>query len=511
MAAQTDIRENQLDTKAEFGQFENTETVALTEHEKRLSKKLVRKIDLLIMPAILIIYIMNWIDRNNYAAARLQGLESDLGLVGNQYQTGLSILFVGYILGQIPSNLLLNYCGRPSLYLGFFTIAWGTVSALTALVTNFGSIMACRFILGIVEAPFFPGVLFYLSRWYTKEEINFRMSIFYSGALIAGAFGNLIAAGILHGLEGHAGLASWQWLYIIEGVVTVFFGICTCFILPDFPQTWRALSPELKHIAIRRLTIEAAQADVDEEGAKAQLRGLALAFADIKVYIFAVAYLAITGAIGFQNFFPTLTRTLGYSRFISLLLVAPPYIFITIWSYFHGLISDRVQNRFWFFVYPVPVSIAGFLIFMTTESFGPRYFACFLMTFVLTMNGTIYAWIASSIPRPPAKRAAAYAFINSLGNSASIWTPFTYREEDKPFYRPALGICIGLQVIAAVCAVVMRLYLQRENKQFARMEMENDGQPLGEADLARLQKTTQAEGIAVAEARAMEKGFRYQL
>lgn len=185
---------------------------------------------------------------NNYAAARLQGLEKDLGLVGDQYQTGLSILFVGYILGQIPSNLLLNYCGRPSWYLGFFTIAWGAVSALTALVKGFGSIMACRFILGIVEAPFFPGVLFYLSRWYTKEELNFRMSIFYSGALIAGAFGNLIAAGILHGLEGHAGLASWQWLYIIEGVITVFFGICTCFILPDFPHTWQALSPELKHI-----------------------------------------------------------------------------------------------------------------------------------------------------------------------------------------------------------------------------------------------------------------------
>jgi MFS family permease len=108
--------------------------------------------------------------------------------------------------------------------------------------------MVCRFILGIVEAPFFPGVLFYLSRWYTKEELNFRMSIFYSGALIAGAFGNLIAAGILHGLEGVHGIASWQWLYILEGVVTVVIGAAAMFILPDFPQTWRALSPELKAV-----------------------------------------------------------------------------------------------------------------------------------------------------------------------------------------------------------------------------------------------------------------------
>lgn len=137
----------------------------------------------------------NYIDRNNYAAARLQGLEDDLGLTGEQYQTGLSILFVGYILGQVPSNLVLNHLGRPSLYLGFFTTAWGLVSALTSLVNSYAGIVICRFVLGIVEAPFFAGVLFYLSKWYTKEELNLRMSIFYSGSLISGAFGNLIAAG----------------------------------------------------------------------------------------------------------------------------------------------------------------------------------------------------------------------------------------------------------------------------------------------------------------------------
>lgn len=93
---------------------------------------------------------MNYIDRNNYAAAKLQGLEEDLSLTPQQYQTGLSILFVGYILGQVPSNLLLNYFGRPSLYLSFFTIAWGAVSALTCLCKNFTGIVICRFVLGLV-------------------------------------------------------------------------------------------------------------------------------------------------------------------------------------------------------------------------------------------------------------------------------------------------------------------------------------------------------------------------
>jgi len=118
---------------------------------------------------------------------------------------------------QVPSNAMLNYVGRPSLYLGFFVVAWGLVSAVTSQVRNAGGIIACRFILGIVEAPFFAGVIFYLSKWYTKKELSLRMAIFYSGSLLSGAFGNLIAAGILKGLKGKRGMDAWQWLYIVEG------------------------------------------------------------------------------------------------------------------------------------------------------------------------------------------------------------------------------------------------------------------------------------------------------
>lgn len=139
---------------------------------------------------------------------------------------------------QVPSNAMLNYCGRPSWYIGFFVIAWGLVSALTSQVRNYGDIVACRFILGLVEAPFFAGILFYLSKWYTKSELNLRMSIFYSGSLLSGAFGSLIAAGILNGLNGTRGYAPWQWLYILEGTITVAIGIVIVFVLPDFPNTW---------------------------------------------------------------------------------------------------------------------------------------------------------------------------------------------------------------------------------------------------------------------------------
>ncbi|TKA53785.1 hypothetical protein B0A49_11793 [Cryomyces minteri] len=482
---------------------------ALTEGELVTEKKLKRKIDLLIMPLVILVYLMNYIDRNNYAAARLQGLEKDLGLKGNQYQTGLSILFVGYVLMQVPSNLLLNYAGRPSWYLGFFTIAWGLVSALTSQVHNYRQIVACRFVLGLVEAPFFPGVLFYLSKWYTKNELSLRMAIFYSGSLVSGAFGNLIAAGISSGLAGKRGLSAWQWLYIVEGSITCFVGVIVVFVLPDFPDTWRALDPEMKHVANRRLAIDAAEADVDEAGGMSQWVGCKLAFKDPKTYILAVAYHCITGAAGFQNFFPTLTATLGYSRIISLLLVAPPYIFMVLWSFGHSLASDRLGNRFWFFVYPVPLTIVGFVIFMTTSGFGARYFSFFLMIFIFAQNGTIYAWIANAIPRPPAKRAAALAFINSVGNAASIWTPFTYLPSSAPHYRPALGVNIALQVIGLLCGLGLRVYLQKQNRNLEKLEQVDA--ELSREDIKKLEKTAEFEGIDIATARQLQKGYRYMV
>ena len=265
----------------------------------------------------------------------------------------------------------------------------------------------------------------------------------------------------------------------------------------------------MKHIANRRLAVDAAEADVDEAGGMSQLKGFKLAMTDSKTYILAIAYMCITGAAGFQNFFPTLTATLGYNHTVSLLLCAPPYIFMVFWSFSHSYISDKIGNRFWFFMYPIPLTIVGWVIFMTTDSFGPRYFSLFLMIFVFAMNGTCYAWIASAIPRPPAKRAAAYAFINSIGNSASIWTPFTYRKQDKPHYSLALAICIGLQVVAAAMGVLLRIVLTRANRRLDRLESEDTH--LTEGDLARLQQTAEMEGVDVATARRMQKGYRYMI
>jgi MFS family permease len=149
------------------------------------------------------------------------------------------------------------------------------------------------------------------------------MSMFYSCSHISGACGNLIAAGILSGLAGVRRMAAWQWLSIVAGSTTVCTGLVIMVILPDFLDTWRLLLPELKHVAPRKLAIDAAEADNDEPGAISQFHGFKLAMTDVKTYILAVAYMCITSASGFRNFFPTPTETLGYNKIDSLFTRRP--------------------------------------------------------------------------------------------------------------------------------------------------------------------------------------------
>lgn len=267
----------------------------------------------------------------------------------------------------------------------------------------------------------------------------------------------------------------------------------------------------MKDVANRRLAIDAAESDTDEEGGMSQMHGLKLAFTDTNTYILALAYMCITGAAGFQNFYPALTNTLGFRKVISLVLVAPPYLFMVVWSLGHSWLSDKLGKRFWFFVYPIFITLAGFITFMMTDvptdGFGARYFALILMTFIWSQFGIFFSWIPTVIPRPPAKRAAAFAFINAVGNSASIWTPYTYREQDKPYYRPAMGVCIALQVVALVCAIYFYFYLHHLNKQQARIE---DGTvQLTEKETRILQHTADMEGVDIDTARTMYQGVRY--
>lgn len=171
----------------------------------RLEKGLVRKIDLLILPTIGILYILNYIDRQNLSAAKLQGIMEDLNMNEQQFATAISILFVGYLPFQIPSNLIITKISRPGLYICSAVIIWGTISAATAAVNTYTQLLIVRAFLGVVEAVFFPGAIYYLSAWYTKHELGKRLAGLYIAQQVGNAFGGLLAAAILQ-LDGTHGM-----------------------------------------------------------------------------------------------------------------------------------------------------------------------------------------------------------------------------------------------------------------------------------------------------------------
>ncbi|KAI0089164.1 MFS general substrate transporter [Irpex rosettiformis] len=449
-----------------------------TEARLKLEKKLLRKLDMR-MSILIVIYILNYIDRNNASAARLRGFEADLKLEGTQFATILSILYVGYILMQIPSNMLLNYIGKPSLYLPTCMMIWGMISCLTGVTTNFVGALLTRFFLGFVEAAFFPGALFLISKWYTRKELGLRTALLSCGSLISNAFGSLIASGILDGMQGKLGHSAWRWLFYIEGALTIFAAFCAIFILPDFPSTsWRWLSPEEVLLAERRMAEDAGVGDEGETESRGQLHSLISAVTDWKVWWLALALTSMVIFLSFNAYFPTLAATLGYNRTVTLLLCAPPWVFATIVAFVVCKHSDIAQDRFWHIAGPLTFGLVGCIIAISTTHIAARYVSLFLMAQSYAGFIVFLTWISNSFPRPPSKRAVALALINAFSQLGNVAGSYVWPSTWGPSYRNSYAICIATNGLTIVMCFIFKKHLEALNRREEVKENE-DGLPQG--------------------------------
>ncbi|OJJ34608.1 hypothetical protein ASPWEDRAFT_52774 [Aspergillus wentii DTO 134E9] len=431
-------------------------------HDRQhLETVLVRKIDFRLMPLMMLIYILNYLDRNNIATARLGSLEEDVGLGGSEYNTIISIFFVGYILTQIPTNMILNKT-RPSLFLPAIMCGWGIVSACTGAVQNYHGLLALRFILGFVEAPFFPGALFLFSSWYTKKELAARISILFTAAQLAGAFGGLLGSGIMSGMDGKAGLPSWQWLFIIEGSATLPVAALAMLILPDYPATTKWLTDSERKLAMLRIDEEANEKDDHE--ASSNWDGLKMAFRDPALYIIWIMQLGLNTGAAFTNFFPTIVKTLGYGTTNTLLLSAPPYIFAAILCVCNSFHSDHTNERWLHVIWPQIFCSIGFIISAATLQTAARYIATFMMMSIYGSFGCILSWVSTSLPRPAPKRAVAYAVVNAGSNFASIYASYFYPSSQGPRYWPANVANVCFCALCIVMATVLHFTLQWRNR-----------------------------------------------
>ncbi|KAH7930095.1 MFS general substrate transporter [Leucogyrophana mollusca] len=433
------------------------------EGRKRLERKLLRKLDLRVAFLVLI-YIMNYMDRNNAAAARLRGLEEDLHMKGRQFNTMISILYVGYVMMQVPSNIFLNYIGKPSIYLSTCMAIWGLISVFTGAAQSYHGALLSRFLLGFVEAAFYPGALFLLSKWYKRDEIGFRTALLTCGSSVSNAFGSLIASGILGSMDGKLGFAAWRWLFFIEGTLTVAVAITAVFILPDFPSTSASwLTPAERALAQLRMEEDALVGDQGETEEVKSASGFVLALTDGKVWWLGVALCSMVASLSFGNFFPTLCATMGYSPTVTLLLCAPPWLLGTATSFVVTRHSDSTGDRFWHITCPLLIGMVGYMIAMSTMNIVLRYISLFIMAQSSVAYVVFLTWVSNSIPRPPSKRAVAIAFINSIATFGNIGASYFWPSSWGPSYWNSYAICMLTSSLSIAMCWAFRRHLRRLN------------------------------------------------
>ncbi|KAI9898800.1 hypothetical protein N3K66_007160 [Trichothecium roseum] len=465
--------------------------------EKRLKRKLDTRCSLFVL-----IYIMNYLDRNNIASARLGGLQEDLNLDDTQYATCLSILYVGYILMQVPSNMFINRIQRPSLYISAAMLLWGLISTISGNAKNFGGMVAIRFCLGFIEAAFLPGALLILSKWYTRRELTVRNAILFCGNLISNAFSALVGAGVLSNMDGVLGHAAWRWLFWIEGAITMAVAISAAFVLPDLPHNARGFTEEERHVAQLRMTEDVGEADTDsaEQG---PFDGLMMAIKDYKIYVMMLTFTAYVVGLSFNAFFPTLTSTLGFPHIPTLLMSSPPWLFSCIISLINAWHSDRTQEKFWHIVGPILMGVVGFVISMSTLNTAGRYVALFLQAGSYAGFIVFYSWISSSFPRPPAKRAVAIALINAFSQLGNVAGSYVWDLSENGF-RKSYGIVLAMFGVTIVGCWIFRWMLIDLNKKL------DAGEAAWETHQDVVEQTAKVEVMdSPDEALRMRKGFRY--
>ncbi|KAJ4986194.1 vitamin H transporter [Stagonosporopsis vannaccii] len=389
---------------------------------------LVKKLDIRIMGILWAMYFLNYLDRNAIAQARLNNLEDDLGLVGTQYNTCISILFVGYLLMQIPSNMLMSTQKvRPSIYMCICMMAWAVVSACTALTHNYTGLVVVRFFLGIAEAPYYPGALYLLSLFYTRKEIATRISILYSGNIFATAFSGLIAEATFATLDKKHGLQGWKWLFIIEGAVTFGVAIIGLFLLPDYPLTTRWLTPDERQLAHDRIVRD------------------------------------------------TVVGSLGFSRTITLVLTCPPYLVSGAFGILIGWTSGRINERTWHITVCMGAALVGFIISCATMNVAARYVACFLFASgAYAVNSVIIGWVSATLGQTAEKKAVSLSIVNVVANASYIYTAYLYPKSDGPKYLTAMASNAAFAFMTIACAWALRFWLQTTNRRLRRDKPEEN-------------------------------------
>ncbi|EDN03450.1 conserved hypothetical protein [Histoplasma mississippiense (nom. inval.)] len=384
-----------VERKAMVSDTDNTSphpSEMLPEERTNLDRKLLLKLDFLLVPMMGMLYLLSFLDRANIGNARVAGLQKDLGISDLHYQTAITVTYVPYIVTELPSNLLIKKIG-PRILLPALCVCWGIVTTLQSQVNNYSGLIAARFFLGMLEGGLFPGIVLYLSSFYRRHELQMRVGLFFSAAALSGAFSGLLAAAIQN-MEGLRGLRGWQWIFLLEGLFTVLFGIFSFLMLPNDPSQVFLFSPEEVEQCTRRLAQDTNLPDNET----VTLNRVLSTFKDPHILnLCAVLFCSGINLYGLSYFTPSIVQALGYSPTKTQLLTVPPFACAFVATMIAAYFADRYKQRGIASICTSTIALVGAELGLKGRSIASRYASIFLLvTGIYATAPSFISWMTNN-------------------------------------------------------------------------------------------------------------------
>ncbi|KAL1969183.1 hypothetical protein VTN77DRAFT_437 [Rasamsonia byssochlamydoides] len=462
-------------------ELETASPTVVEANSKINERALLRKLDLRLLPPLTLLYLLSFLDRSNVGNAKLEGLVTDVKMTGDQYLTGLTLYFIGYVLFEVPCNIVLKRTS-PRMWLPTVAFIWGIVATLLGVVQNFAGYLTSRFFLGVAESGLFPGVVFYLSMWYKRNEQHYRVALFFSAASLAGAFGGVLAWGIGH-MKGVGGYNGWRWIFILEGLATIVISLLSYFWVYNYPSTAEFLTDEEREFIQFRLKYDSDATRDESFSWSAVLK----AAKDPKVWLYGLAFHTISLPMyTLSLFLPTIINELGYSAASAQLLSVPPYAVAFVLTITVAILSERTRRRAPFVMATSALGCIGYIILLSTYSPSKSYVGTvFAAAGIYPSAAIVLSWPANNVSGQT-KRAIANAMQISIGNLGAVLGTQLYRAESSPRFFVGHGFALGYLVANIGVVGILWLVLRRENVKKAQ-ERERRG-------IAPLEEVGNAEG-----------------
>ncbi|PNY25168.1 High-affinity nicotinic acid transporter [Tolypocladium capitatum] len=426
-------------------------------------RRLRLKIDLCIVPTVALLYLFCFIDRANIGNAKIAGLGKDLGMKGYDYNATISVFYISYILFEIPCNLLCKWMG-PGWFIPLSAMLFGVTSLGTAFVNTVPQVMGVRFLLGVFEAGIMPGVAYYMSRWYRRSELAFRLSLYIVMAPLAGAFGGLLASAILE-LNHFSGLHTWRKIFAIEGIVTIGISLIAFITLTDRPETASWLTEEEKAFAVARVKAERIGTTVvlDNIDKAKLLRGIFSPVTLGTAFIFLLNNITVQGLAFFA---PTIVMSIyGHKTPVQQqLYTVPPYVVGAIFTVLLPLISWRMDKRQIFFILSAPLMMIGCCMFLGSTDQSVRYGATFLIaSSAFALGPLTNAQVSANVVSDTARNAAIGTNI-MMGNIGGLISGWSFLPHDAPDYHIGNGLNLATTSTVLLVSTLVLMWMKRDNR-----------------------------------------------